>query len=157
MTVFGHLKWQLLISVIFYKYVLTYLFSVDYLNEAELTLQQDRDCLVIKLTNDEAKIIKRPRKVIPQSFFPKHTLDTLQEKLEMYDTIHQKTLPDDGNLHVHKFVILCETFLQMYHVIFNKLKFYILKDERNGTSSWQQNPQVPFLMEEHLDFDVSTS
>ena len=135
------------------KYLL--FFSLDYLNETELVLQQDRDCLVIKLTKNDTKIIKRPRKVIPNTFFPKHILDTLQEKLELYDTIHQKNLTED-NLHVHKFVILCETFLQMYHTIFNKLKFYILEDERRNETSWQQNPQVPFLMEEHIDFNVST-
>ena len=91
---------------------------------------------------------------MPNTFFPKHVLDTLQEKLELYDTIHQKNLTDD-NLHVHKFVIFCETFLQMYHTIFNKLKFYILEDEKRNYTTWQQNPQVPFLMEEHIDFNVS--
>ena len=66
----------------------------------------------------------------------------------------------EENLHVNKFVILCETFLQMYHAIFSQLQNYIFngKMERScatAKKNWKQNPQVPCLVEEYRDFDVS--
>ena len=65
----------------------------------------------------------------------------------------------EENLHVNKFVILCETFLQMYHAIFNQLQNYIFNGKKEKscatTKIWKQNPQVPCLIEEYRDFDVS--
>ena len=85
-----------------------------------------------------------------------HRKKQKEEKYEDEDNEKQK----EENLHVNKFVILCETFLQMYHAIFSQLQNYIChgKKEKSCTTTtkiWKQNPQVPCLIEEYRDFDVS--
>ena len=59
--------------------------------DLETILQQDRDCLVLKLaSNEAAKILKRPRKVASKYFFPnKGTIHKLRQKRQ---TDHQKTI-----------------------------------------------------------------
>ena len=50
-----------------------------------------------------------------------HRRKQKEEKYEDEDNEKQR----EENLHVNKFVILCETFLQMYHAIFSQLQNYI--------------------------------
>ena len=80
----------------------------------------------------------------------------LQQKISLYENIYQSQEEEIENLHVHKFVILCETFLKMYHVIFNQMVNYIFRGSETKKMAWQQkNLQVPFLIEDFSDFDVS--
>jgi hypothetical protein len=95
-------------------------------------------------------VLKRPRKAT-RPFFPETVVNNLQQRLDLFEQIFSQEINDATEVFRHKFVILCETFLQMYNTIFDKLQDYILYGR-----VWTQKAQVVhFVHEEERDFDVS--
>ena len=58
-----------------------------------MVLEQDHDCLVIKLGLNESKILQQPRHISSsKSLFPTKVVSDLQQRLSLFDTIyHHRT------------------------------------------------------------------
>ena len=118
-------------------------------------LQYDGDCLVLRLSSSadgKGKVVKLPQKCPSKSFFPSSMVNILQEKMELICRLHQDR---DLSHHQSQFVLISETFLQMYNTVFRRLHSFIMSDER---SKWikRTHHQVPFVDEEFTDFEVRT-
>lgn len=120
------------------------------------SLHNDNDCLVIVLASSatspqDSKVLKRPRKA-SRLYFPDRVVANLQQRLDSTSAYSQ----DPSIIYRHEFVVLCETFLQMYNTIFAYLQDYITAENCRGFP-WlkKAHHQVTFVLEEHRDFDVT--
>ncbi len=96
----------------------------------------------------EAVIRKAPSsKETLASLFPSSTVSNLHSSLASINAISSEGCSSSKR----KFLLICETFLRMYSVIFRRLQSFVL--EKQG---WIKrcHQQVPFVEEEHKEFRV---
>ena len=108
----------------------------------------DSDCLVVQIEEGRGKILRRP----PADFsFPPPVVELLHQRLSYFDFIFNnvESRLDREEAARGKFIILCETFLQMYKTVFGDLVRYI-----NCETSWRILPQAADIRERY--FDVSS-
>ena len=93
--------------------------SVDHQNVQE-SYHFDSDCLVLKLssTNGKGKVVKYPQKAPNKSFFPKTVVTTIKGRINSLERLHSD---NDHGLNQSQFILISETFLQMYNNIFRCL------------------------------------
>ena len=122
----------------------------------EESLQNDSDCLVVQLaiSNTHSRVIKKPRSLnaaTAKSFFPAKMVEKLLLKLQKLEELCKEDEAEESYRH-HQFVLICESFLQMYSSVFLPLSDYIM-----GMGQWirKSHPYVPFVDEEFKDFQVN--
>ena len=122
----------------------------------EESLQHDRDCLVVQLaiSSSHSRVIKKPRSssLNSKSFFPSKMVEKLLLKLQKLEELCKEDEVEESYRH-HQFVLICESFLQMYSSVFLPIQDYIL---RPGQWSRKSHPYVPVIDEEFNDFHVRT-
>ena len=118
--------------------------------------EYDFDCLVLRLSNSadggsKGKVVKLPEKCQGKSLFPSSMVNILQEKIELICRLQHQAR--DLNHHQSQFVLISETFLQMYNTVFRRLHSFIMSEKY---SKWikRTHHQVPFVDEEFTDFQV---
>lgn len=117
----------------------------------------DQDCMVVQISSDqlpEGRILKRPE--IRPDFFPESMVDLLKERLCYFDRIFRNV---EGGLDVEeevrgKFVIICETSLQMYKTIFGHLVSYLQSEEIWTIPSDGTAKEAKFDLEEYMNLHV---
>ena len=146
-------------------------------NDLQNWLKSNRDHLVIRLPSDVSSnnkfnafvalgsksvspLSRRERRKLNlssdsiYSFLPSKLVSNLRSRLADF----QKTLEDKtmiSSCAQEKFVIISETFLQMYNLLFCRMFEYIVSENQGHFWTKQLHQQVPFVIEEFTDFTVS--
>ena len=78
-------------------------------------------------------------------------VEKLLLKLQKLEELCKEDEVEESYRH-HQFVLICESFLQMYSSVFLPIEDYILQP---GQWSRKSHPYVPVIDEEFYDFHVS--
>ena len=83
-------------------------------------------------------------------------VERLLHKLQKLEELCRADEGEENYRH-HQFVLLCESFLQMYSGVFQHLSEYILGETNGYCWNRKTHPYVPFIDEEFKDFQVNST